>query len=194
MALAPRLSVLLLSSTLVVACDSDKQSAAEQPTSAAPKPLPKLDTAAAAQAIEALASASEPMKPALAARLFADLEEKRLGESFVDGLQAIEQTEIHQRANHAAKAIAENLSMLNAACEADAAETLTATATMSDDQRAGALWSACEFDRLGLVANDVGKASDPTAMLLAHMAFATLKQAGPLDANERALLEMIARS
>lgn len=84
--------------------------------------------------------------------------------------------------------------MLDAACEADAIKTLKAVSVMDNSKRRGTLWSACNFAQWGLVPTDVGADSDSSAMLLAHMAFVAIKNAGPVDANERALLEMLARS
>ncbi len=191
---------LLLCIAALASCDDKTKSASEpgddDPKASASKPdvdqLPKLDTDAAARAVDAIESASEDMKGKLAAAALAELEVQRLGPSFVAGLDALTQAAPDKRAASVAKSIEQNVGMLDDACEADGRKTMGSLATLDASERQVALWKACKFEKLGLVSKDVGMKADGTATILAHMAFAKLKKHGESDPNERKLLELLA--
>jgi len=155
------------------------------------KALPAVDATGAADGVKALAAASEDQRPLLAARALIELEKARLGASFIDGLDGLVNAEPASRAQMVAKAITANVGMLDAVCGTDSGRFMQSLATMAPDQRVDALWERCKFAEHGLVGEAQGKASEPLALLLAHMAYVYLK-AHDISEDETILLKALA--
>ncbi len=186
---AATLSLLLGLTTLALgsAC---KRDAAGEPEGGAKQGLAKVDDAAAGRAIDAIASAPADAHGLLAAAALVELEAGRLDAKFLDGWKAIAQAPPEQRRLLAARAISDSLAMLDEACEAEAAAVMQRVAEAPPEQKAALLWTECALERHGLVSADAAKAADPSALILAHMAFAHVQARGGVAAKERELLAM----
>ena len=198
---------LLLSASLsLFACESDpakssekaKETAAqskdEPEADAVPKPsidIPPVDAVLAKQAVDALPSAAEAQRPALAARALTELEKERLPATLIEGFDALVIAAPDQRAVLLAKSISTNIALLDEACGTNAAKFMQSLATMTPDGREAAVWSECKFERHGVLAEGQRAAHDPMKAMLAHMAFVHLKKGGPVSDHERTLLKMM---
>lgn len=198
--------MLLSASVLLFACEGDsaRPSESKEPPSAAskddveakptPKPsidMPPVDSALAKQAVDALPSAAEAQRSALAARALTELEKDRLPASLIEGFDALVIAAPDQRAVLLAKSISTNIVLLDEACGTDAAKFMQSLATMTPDGREAAVWSECKFERHGLLAEGERAGHDPMKAMLAHMALAHLQKGGPVSDDERALLKIM---
>lgn len=153
--------------------------------------LAKLDAKGAAEGVKSLAAAAEDQRPLLAARALVELENARLGPSFIAGLDGFVAADPAFRAQTVAKAISENIVMLDAVCGTGSDKFMRSLGMMSPEQRKSALWDRCKFAEHGLVSEAEGKAAEPLAIILAHMAYVYLK-AHDISDDETTLLKTLA--
>ncbi|MGB1017268.1 MAG: hypothetical protein ACPG4T_24235, partial [Nannocystaceae bacterium] len=169
---------------LLLACDAKTEPVKPKPATptkasqTAPEPakkaLPEVDAKGLAEGVKSLAVASEDERPLLAARALVILEKDRLGASFIAGIDGLVEADPAYRARIVSQAITENLGMLDAVCGAGSDKFMASLATMAPEQRDEALWERCKFAKNGLIGEAEGKAAEPLAIILAHMAYAHL--------------------
>lgn len=187
------LSVLLLAlPSTFAACKQQDQAGGGSSVEADEEALPKLDEAAAARALDAVAGAPPEVRKVLATAGLAELEAGRLDADFLAGWKAVAEAAPEFRSRLAAKAILDNVDMLDEACEAEGAAVMRELAAAAPGQKAELMWTKCGLERHGLVDAGAAKAADASALTLAHMAFAHIEARGGVTAEERELLAMSA--
>lgn len=159
-------------------CDNDAETSAPpsktaaEPDGATPPPAEEgsgPNAKLAADAAKAVKSVPAEHRSALAARALVEIEKDRLPASLVEGLESLADAPAEMRAVLLAKSISANLSLLDKACDTNAAELMTSLSSMAPDARAQKVWSTCKLERHGIMTEADRATSDPMLALVAHM-------------------------
>lgn len=150
--------------------------------------IPALDKEAAATAVAAIEQGPPEAASKIAALGLVQIERGRVSASLLKGLEDIISVSPEHRSQLFAKTVTENLGLLNAACAFDAEALMERLSTESPENRIRIVWDDCKFEKHGLITQDMALQSNLEGLLIAHMIYARVASAGPLDENERTLL------
>ena len=147
--------------------------------------LPPVDAKAVGDAVKAFEGIAADQHAVFAAMALSELEKARLPASLIEGLGALKSVAPDQRSLVMAKTIAENIKLLDKACDTDAAELMASIATTSPDDRHELVWNTCKLERHGLVTKAETVSSEPVATMVAHMIYMHLSDGGPSRTTRR---------
>ena len=170
------------------ACGGDEAKSGE-----AKSKLPPVDAKATKNAVEALTHASSDVRPKLAAAALAEVEEPRLPSSLHEGLETLTSVAPDQRSVLLAKTIAENIELLDKACDTDAAELMRTISSIAPEERHKLVWDTCKFERHGLMTAADAAGAEPGTTMLAHMVYVHLAAGGPVSDDEKSLITDVAK-
>jgi len=179
---------------LLCACPAASNSTSRDGSTAGSLELPDVDAGAAAELEQALASAPAEMKPMFAAAALAELEQARLPSSFLAGLDAMANVAPDMRAPMLAKAIGENMAMLDHLCGGKG-EGIAMMRRLADavwERRSAIIYDSCGLEGRGYVERGQLPGVDGMVMLMAHLVDDHLRRGGELHAGERAAIMAMA--